>query len=47
MSFPLEPFAQHCLLEGVDELGFLLACEPEIHTYEQRAREGAHRGACR
>src|ERR1700731_1924243 len=25
VGFPLERFAQHCLLEGVDELGFLLA----------------------
>ena len=37
VPFPLEPFAQACLLEGVDELGYLLACEPEIATYEQRA----------
>ena len=27
VSFPLEAFARHCLLEGVDELGFLLARE--------------------
>jgi 3-isopropylmalate/(R)-2-methylmalate dehydratase small subunit len=35
--FPLEPFAQHCLLEGVDELGFLLGRLGEIAAYE-RAR---------
>ena len=35
--FPLEAFAQQCLLEGVDELGYLLAREPEIETYERRA----------
>ena len=34
--FPLEPFSQHCLLEGVDELGYLLAREPEIAAYEAR-----------
>ena len=37
VPFPLETFAQHCLLEGVDELGYLLACEAEIRTYERRA----------
>ena len=34
VSFPLDPFARHCLLEGVDQLGFLLAAEPEITRYE-------------
>ena len=37
VRFPLEPFAQHCLLEGVDELGFLLARLGDIAAYE-RAR---------
>ena len=37
VRFPLEPFAQHCLLEGVDELGFLLARQAEIAAWEQRA----------
>jgi len=35
--FPLEAFAQQCLLEGVDELGYLIAREPEIDAYERRA----------
>jgi len=35
VSFPLEPFAQHCLLEGVDELGFLLGRLGEIEAYER------------
>jgi len=34
--FPLEPFARHCLLEGVDELGFLLARGEDIEAFEQR-----------
>jgi 3-isopropylmalate/(R)-2-methylmalate dehydratase small subunit len=34
--FPLESFARHCLLEGVDELGFLLARGAEIEAYERR-----------
>jgi 3-isopropylmalate/(R)-2-methylmalate dehydratase small subunit len=37
VSFPLEAFAQHRLLEGVDELEFLLARGREIDTYERRA----------
>jgi len=37
VSFPLEAFAQHCLLEGVDELGFLLARANDIDDYERRA----------
>jgi 3-isopropylmalate/(R)-2-methylmalate dehydratase small subunit len=35
--FPLEAFAQQCLLEGVDQLGYLLARAREIETYERRA----------
>jgi 3-isopropylmalate/(R)-2-methylmalate dehydratase small subunit len=34
--FPLEAFAKHCLLQGVDQLGFLLAEEPAIAAYEAR-----------
>ena len=37
VSFALEAFARHCLLEGVDELGFLLARSSEIDAYERRA----------
>jgi 3-isopropylmalate/(R)-2-methylmalate dehydratase small subunit len=36
VAFPLEPFARHCLLEGLDELGFLLAREPAISAFEQQ-----------
>jgi 3-isopropylmalate/(R)-2-methylmalate dehydratase small subunit len=35
VRFPLEPFAQHCLLEGVDELGFLLGRLADIAAYER------------
>jgi 3-isopropylmalate/(R)-2-methylmalate dehydratase small subunit len=35
VSFPLEPFARHCLLAGVDELGFLLARRAEIEAFER------------
>ena len=33
-EFPLDPFARHCLLNGVDELGFLLDQESAIADYE-------------
>ena len=33
-QFPLDPFARHCLLNGVDELGFLLDQENAIADYE-------------
>jgi len=40
VRFPLEPFARYCLMNGVDELGFLLGREPEIATYERRREAG-------
>jgi 3-isopropylmalate/(R)-2-methylmalate dehydratase small subunit len=33
-QFPLEPFARYCLMNGVDELGFLLKQDAQISTYE-------------
>lgn len=33
--FPLDAFSQTCLIEGVDELGYLLAREDAIHRFEQ------------
>ncbi|HEU4627734.1 MAG TPA: 3-isopropylmalate dehydratase small subunit [Steroidobacteraceae bacterium] len=36
VRFPLEPFARYCLMNGVDELGFLLSKQPEIDAYERR-----------
>jgi 3-isopropylmalate/(R)-2-methylmalate dehydratase small subunit len=38
VKFPLEGFARFCLLNGVDELGFLLSQDPAIATYEQKHR---------
>ncbi len=34
-TFPIDPFAQTCLLQGVDELGYLLQHEGQIAAYEQ------------
>jgi 3-isopropylmalate/(R)-2-methylmalate dehydratase small subunit len=38
VEFPLEAFARYCLLNGTDQLGFLLSREREIAAYEQGAR---------
>lgn len=32
--FPVDPFAKHCLLNGVDQLGFLMGEEEAIVAYE-------------
>jgi 3-isopropylmalate/(R)-2-methylmalate dehydratase small subunit len=37
VRFPLETFARYCLMNGVDELGFLLGREQEIRAYEKRS----------
>jgi 3-isopropylmalate/(R)-2-methylmalate dehydratase small subunit len=37
VRFPLEAFSRYCLLNGVDELGFLVQRLPEIEAYERRA----------
>jgi 3-isopropylmalate/(R)-2-methylmalate dehydratase small subunit len=36
-SFPLEPFARYCLLNGLDELAFLLERQEEIAAFEEGA----------
>jgi 3-isopropylmalate/(R)-2-methylmalate dehydratase small subunit len=33
-AFPIEPFARYCLMEGIDELQFLLAQEEAIAAHE-------------
>ena len=38
VAFPLEGFAKYCLLNGVDELGFLLSQSDAISVYEQAHR---------
>ena len=37
VSFAIDPFARKCLLEGVDELGYLLSQDPAIARYEKEA----------
>jgi 3-isopropylmalate/(R)-2-methylmalate dehydratase small subunit len=38
LKFPLEGFARYCLLNGVDELGYLLSRSDAIAAYEQAHR---------
>jgi 3-isopropylmalate/(R)-2-methylmalate dehydratase small subunit len=35
VTFPIEPFARFCLLNGVDELGFLHGQLPQIEAFER------------
>jgi 3-isopropylmalate/(R)-2-methylmalate dehydratase small subunit len=37
VTFPVEAFARYCLMNGVDELGYLLKQADAIATYERRA----------
>jgi 3-isopropylmalate/(R)-2-methylmalate dehydratase small subunit len=36
VKFPMEAFSRYCLLNGVDELGFLLERRPAIEAYERQ-----------
>jgi len=39
VNFPIDPFARFCLLNGVDELGFLLQQQARIADYEARHQD--------
>ena len=41
IGFELEPFARHCLLEGVDQLGFLLQHAGDVEAFEARYEAAA------
>ena len=36
ISFPIDAFARYCLLNGVDQLGYLLNHDTEISAYENK-----------
>ena len=40
VSFPIDSFAKHCLVNGLDQLGFLQAEEPAIAAYESAHSAG-------
>ena len=35
VTFPIDSFAQHCLLNGIDQLGYILSFDDKIKAYEQ------------
>lgn len=35
VDFPIDPFARKCLLEGVDQLGYIQSFEDQISNYEK------------
>ncbi len=36
VTFPIDDFARYCLLEGIDQLGFLQQHENDIRTFEEQ-----------
>ena len=36
VSFPIDSFARYCILNGVDQLGYILSHESEINAYENQ-----------
>ncbi|WKZ35951.1 MAG: 3-isopropylmalate dehydratase small subunit [Anaerolineales bacterium] len=36
VNFPIDPFNKACLLNGVDELGYIMGFEKEIAAFEER-----------
>jgi 3-isopropylmalate/(R)-2-methylmalate dehydratase small subunit len=41
VKFSVDSFSKHCLLAGVDELGYLLGFEAQIQKYEQGRKQFA------
>ena len=39
VTFPIDPFARYCLLNGIDELGFLLQQQERIAAYEAQHQD--------
>jgi 3-isopropylmalate/(R)-2-methylmalate dehydratase small subunit len=37
-TFPIDEFSKHCLLEGIDQLGYLLSFDDQITKYEQQRK---------
>jgi 3-isopropylmalate/(R)-2-methylmalate dehydratase small subunit len=38
VTYPIDAFSRYCLLNGLDQLGFLLENEPAIKAFESRAQ---------
>jgi 3-isopropylmalate/(R)-2-methylmalate dehydratase small subunit len=41
ITFPIDGFSKRCLLEGIDELGYVLKQEPAIAAFEARRIAGS------
>lgn len=41
ISFDIDPFKKHCLLNGLDDIGLTLQHTDEIESYEQKRRQQA------
>jgi 3-isopropylmalate/(R)-2-methylmalate dehydratase small subunit len=41
VDFPIDSFSRYCLLNGIDQLGFLLENEAAIEAWEQKAQRQA------
>ena len=39
VSFEVDPFRKHCLMEGLDDVGLTMAKKPAIDRFESRAAE--------
>jgi 3-isopropylmalate/(R)-2-methylmalate dehydratase small subunit len=39
VEFPIDPFSKHCLLEGVDELGYILK---QARSWTRRSRSSVN-----
>jgi 3-isopropylmalate/(R)-2-methylmalate dehydratase small subunit len=42
VEFPIDPFAKQCLIEGVDELGYMLNQQPAIAAYEAKRSDSVN-----
>jgi len=42
VEFPVDPFSRHCLLEGVDELGYIMHHQAAIAAFEARRQASIH-----
>ena len=40
-SFPIDPFAKKCLVQGLDEMGYLKSHLPKVEAYEKRRESAA------
>lgn len=45
--FPIDAFAKHCLMHGIDEMDFLLGLDSPILSYESRSAAGDARRSSR